>query len=473
MTTTDLIEGRAAAGIGPCEIDPELLARYDRPGPRYTSYPTAVEFHEGFTSDDYAPRLRQLDPDEAISLYLHLPFCDYRCHFCGCHVVATRKPDVAQRYMDYLRREMELVAGHIGHRATVSQYHWGGGTPTYYGPEQLRQLHDWGRQHFDIIPEAELGIEVDPRVTTHEHIVGLRELGFNRISMGVQDFDPYVQEAIGRRQMERQTQELYQYCRDAGFASINIDLVYGLPGQRYVTFARTLRTVTAMRPDRLAVYSYAHVPWVKGNQQRIDESLLPDRNTKFELFASAISHLREAGYKQIGMDHFALPDDELATALQQRCLHRNFMGYTVQKSSIMVGLGISAIGDVGSAFVQNHKKLSTYYDEIDAGELPLERGFALSEDDKLRRHVILELMCNLHLDFKLVESRFEIDFSETFATELAELAAGPAEEGLVDIDNESLRVTARGQLLLRNVCMIFDRYLREKVRKGPTFSRTV
>ena len=454
------------------QIDAALLERYDRPGPRYTSYPTAVEFHEGFGAADYEARLAALPADDDVSLYLHLPFCDHRCHFCGCHVVATRHVDVAETYLSYLEREIEAVARILGGRRRVVQYHWGGGTPTYYGPEQMQRLQAAVAGHFDIVPEAEVAIEVDPRVTTPEHIEALWEMGFNRISMGVQDFDDGVQEAIGRGQTEAETRALYALCRERGFESINLDLIYGLPGQSTDTFAASLASVVELRPDRLAVYSYAHVPWVRSNQKRIDESTLPGRDAKFGLLADAIRTFRGAGYDQIGMDHFALPDDELARALKDRRLHRNFMGYTVSRAPAMIGLGISAIGDVAGAYVQSQKKLTTYYADLDAGRLPVERGYGLSDDDRLRRHVITELMCNLYLDVASVEAAYDIDFGSYFAQELAELSE-PAEDGLVLVEPGSLEVTPLGQLFVRNISMPFDRYLREKQRSGPTFSRTV
>jgi oxygen-independent coproporphyrinogen-3 oxidase len=310
-------------------------------------------------------------------------------------------------------------------------------------------------------------------VTTREHIDALVEVGFNRLSMGVQDFTPQVQQAIGRNQDEASTRALYAYCRQQGFESINIDLIYGLPRQTPEGFARNLQAVIELRPDRVALYSYAHVPWIKAHQKYIEVKMLPPREQKFALLLQAIRAFGEAGYRQIGMDHFALPTDELSRALEQRRLHRNFMGYTVQRTPQMIGLGISSIGFLGGAYVQNHKKLSTYYQALDAGVLPVERGYALSPDDQVRRHVITELMCNLYLDIAEVEGLFGISFAEYFARELEELEAGPAADGLVRLGEEQLEVTPLGQLFIRNICMPFDRYLREKPRARPTFSRTV
>ncbi len=455
------------------QVDPALLQRYDRPGPRYTSYPTAVEFHEGFRAADYAARLGNLDPSRGLSLYLHLPFCEHRCSFCGCHVVITRKREVAGRYLDYLGRELELVSAHLDSPPQVVQYHWGGGTPTYYDPDQIRRLHSLVQSHFTIAPGAERAIEVDPRVTTPQHIDALVEAGFNRLSMGVQDFTPRVQQAIGRNQDEASTRALYAYCRQRGFESINIDLIYGLPLQTPEGFERNLQAVIELRPERVALYSYAHVPWIKGHQKYIQVELLPPREEKFALLLQAIHAFGQAGYQQIGMDHFALPADELSRALDRRRLHRNFMGYTVQRTPQMIGLGISSIGFLGRAYVQNHKKLRTYYQALDQGVLPVERGYALSPDDRVRRYVITELMCNLFLDIPEVEGLFGICFAEYFARELAELEAGPAVDGLVRLEEDQIEVTELGQLFIRNIAMPFDRHLREKPRARPTFSRTV
>ena len=455
------------------DVTSELLQRYDRPGPRYTSYPTAVEFSEDFDPREYSDRLEGLSAEEPVSLYVHLPFCRHRCTFCGCHVIATPRRDAAARYLEYLEREIEVLDRHLAGRARLEQYHWGGGTPTYYEPDEMVQLQEAVRARFDILPDAEVAVEVDPRVTTPDQVDTLRDLGFNRISMGVQDFTPQVQEAIGRNQGEEDTVRLYEHCRARGFASINVDLIYGLPAQTSSTFRHALDRVIAMRPDRVAVYSYAHVPWVRGHQKRIDADLLPGREAKFELFAAAIRAFREGGYRLIGMDHFALPGDELATALEERRLHRSFMGYTVQRTPVMLGLGISSIGDVAGVYAQNAKKLKPYYDALDSGSLPVERGYALTPDDLVRRHVIQELMCNLYLDVGDVERRFGVVFQEYFGEELAQLCEAPVTDGLVQLSPETIEVTDLGQLFIRNICMPFDRHLRDKPRRQPTFSRTV
>ncbi|MDF1595310.1 MAG: oxygen-independent coproporphyrinogen III oxidase [Acidimicrobiia bacterium] len=458
-------------------LTPDLLARYDRPGPRYTSYPTAVEFTESFGPDAYAGRLRDAARDAGgpLSLYVHLPFCDARCSFCGCHVVIARRDSVSNVYLQRLIEEAAIVADHLGERRSVVQYHWGGGTPTYYSAHDLSTLHKTLLLHFTIAPDAEVALEVDPRVTTPEHLLMLRELGFNRLSLGVQDLDPTVQEMIGRNQTWEETRTLYDEARRLGFDSINIDLIYGLPGQTLDTMGDTLEKTLEMRPDRLAVYSFAYVPWVKPNQKRIDKATLPDRDAKFALLAQVSETLVGGGYRAIGMDHFALPDDELSIAMGNGSLSRNFMGYTTKRGTEMVALGTSGISDVAGAYAQNHKRLNSYYQAIEAGELPVERGVTLSDDDRIRRHVITELMCNSHLSFPDVEELFSIDFHEYFAKELAVITGpgGSVEEGMATVADDHITATELGRVFIRNVAMAFDVYLKNVKRDKPVFSRTV
>jgi oxygen-independent coproporphyrinogen-3 oxidase len=453
----------------------DLLRRYDRPGPRYTSYPTAVEFHEGVDGATYESKLAEADavPDEPLSLYFHLPFCRERCTFCGCSVVITRKPEVVGRYLDHLRTEIKMVAALLPHRRTINQIHWGGGTPTHLDFAGMRTLWEAITRQFSLSPGAEVAIEVDPRVTTHEQVDTLRALGFNRLSMGVQDFTPEVQEAIGRHQGVEETVDLFRYGRTAGFDSINVDLIYGLPRQNPEAFRRNLEQLIDLRPDRVAVYSFAFVPWVKANQRRLDPASFPSPEMKFELFLQALEAFTAAGYAQIGMDHFALPTDELAVAQREGRLHRNFMGYTVMPAADQLGFGITAIGDLRGTFIQNRKKLVGYYEALEAGVLPVERGYLLDEDDKIRRHLILRLMCNFAIDTAEVESRFGIRFADYFAVELEELKT-PQESGFVRVAPGRIEVTERGRLFIRNIGMIFDRYLRAK-RAGDrqVFSRTI
>jgi oxygen-independent coproporphyrinogen-3 oxidase len=454
-----------------------LLRQYDRPGPRYTSYPTAVEFNDSFDDAAYRGRLEAASnaEGEPLSLYVHLPFCEARCSYCGCMVIITQKREVAARYLDYLERELEMIATSLGDRRRLVQHHWGGGTPTYLEPGQIRRLDAAVRRQFEFDADAEKAIEIDPRVTTHEQLDLLRALGFNRLSMGVQDLTPEVQNAIGRRQTEQQTRALFTYARRAGFDSINVDLVYGLPLQQVDTFSRTLDTVVDLQPNRIAVYSYAHVPWLRPHQKAIDASTLPNAELKFELFGAAIERFLCAGYDAIGMDHFALPDDELALASRSRRLHRNFMGYTTRPATDMVGAGVSAIGDIQGAFAQNHKKLPAYYGAIDCGEFPIERGYGLSDDDLVRRFVITELMCNFHVDAATLHARFAIDFADYFAPELAQLTSpgGPAGDGFVAVRDDGIDVTPEGRLFVRNICMAFDTYLPAHQSGRPVFSRTI
>ncbi|MEP7026992.1 MAG: oxygen-independent coproporphyrinogen III oxidase [Candidatus Eisenbacteria bacterium] len=456
----------------------ELLQRYDRPGPRYTSYPTAVSFHEGFTEADYRDRLARADRlgEEPLSLYAHLPFCQERCLYCGCNVIISPRRSVAQPYLDRLIAEIDLLARHLPHRRTLSQMHWGGGTPTYYAPEDLVRLFGAITERFRFAPGGEIGIEVDPRVTSFEHIDALATLGVNRLSMGVQDFAPEVQEAVHRIQSYESTKALVDRARERGMRSVNLDLIYGLPYQTRAGYARTLEQVLTIRPERVAVYSFAFVPWIKGHMRHLPPESLPDAGLKLDLLALAIEAFTGAGYRAIGMDHFALPEDELAQAADAGTLSRNFMGYTVQSARDMVAVGISAIGDVQGAFVQNLKKLTTYTSAIDQGRFPVERGYALTPDDELRRHVITEIMCNARLDTAAVERRFARSFAGTFAPELEELTAagGLVEDGLVTLSPGWIRLTPLGRRFVRNVAMVFDRHLRESAA-GPTpvFSRTV
>jgi len=460
------------------QVTPELLAHHDRPGPRYTSYPTAVEFSEDLGPREYDARLlaaSQLTVTP-LSLYVHLPFCESRCSFCGCHVVVTKNTSLADVYLDRLIKEAEMISRRLGERTTLHQYHWGGGTPTYYSPDDLAKLHAALLAMFDMAPGAEVAIEVDPRVTTIEHLEVLRGLGFNRLSMGIQDFDATVQDLIGRHQTVEQAVELHTAARSMGFESINFDLIYGLPGQTVESFATTLDKVTELMPDRLAVYSFAFLPAMQTQQARIDETRLPDRDTKFRLLTQAIEGLVGAGYQQIGMDHFALPEDDLTIARTRGTLSRNFMGYTTKRSPDVIAIGTSGISDVQGAYAQNHKRMANYYGSVDAGELPIERGIALGPDDMVRRHVITELMCNGHVNAADVESRFDISFPDYFADELTALEApgGVVEEGLVEVSDSGLRATELGELFIRNVAMEFDAYMAgHKDAAKPHFSRTV
>jgi oxygen-independent coproporphyrinogen-3 oxidase len=456
-----------------------LLERYDRPGPRYTSYPTAIEFHHGVRNDAYVERLARLNRagDRPLSAYVHLPFCEERCAFCGCNVVITPHRPVASRYLEAVAQEIDLLASHLPDRRVLGQMHWGGGTPTYYNPDQLGELFARIAAQFSFTPDAELGVEIDPRVTTFAHLDRLRSLGFNRLSMGVQDFDAKVQEAVNRIQSYEQTRALIAHARELGFASINVDLIYGLPHQTVSTFAATLDQVLVLRPDRVAAYSFAFVPWMSAHMKEIDRAALPPAETKLALLAATVDAFTGAGYRSIGMDHFALPSDELARAVDTHTLHRNFMGYTVKQTSDLVAIGVSAIGDVQGAFVQNTKKLPEYYDALAAARFPIDRGYELSEDDEIRRYVITELMCNFRLDIPVVEQRFAIRFDDYFAGELRALTAAvdsPVADGLLSVQPDRIDVHPVGRMFVRNICMVFDKYLASRTGgPKPVFSRTV
>ena len=459
------------------EVTPELLSRHDRPGPRYTSYPTAVEFTEAFGPDEYAERLAAAArrPGQPLSLYVHLPFCEARCSFCACHVVVTRRSEISDAYLGRVVAEADLISERLGDRRLLVQYHWGGGTPTHYSPDVLVELHRGLLGRFELAQDAEVAIEVDPRVTTTAHLETLVDLGFNRVSLGVQDLDPEVQRLIGRNQTEEQTVALYRDARRLGFESINFDLIYGLPGQNERTMKRTLDTVLVLRPDRLAVYSFAFVPWMRPHQRRLDQALLPEAEEKFALLAALVSRLTGAGYRHIGMDHFALPEDELARSAAAGTLNRNFMGYTTKRDTEMVALGTSGISDVNGAYAQNHRRLASYYQDVDEGRLPIERGYLLDRDDRLRRYVITELMCNGVVDLAAAASRFEVPDPEVFAAEIESLSSpgGLVEEGMVTIEGSTVRATELGMLFVRRLARVFDVHTARRSDDRPVFSKMI
>ena len=456
-------------------VTAEMLARYDRPGPRYTSYPTAVEFSESFTPERYLEKLAEAAdrPDEPLSVYVHLPFCRERCSFCGCNVIITQKPGVAGAYLEDLEREVGLVASKLGRRTRLAQYHWGGGTPTFLSLAEIERVWNAFAKHFTFVKDAEIAIEVDPRVTTHRQAELLVKLGFNRFSMGVQDFDSDVQEAVNRYQTYNQTKDLHDHLRGLGVESINHDFIYGLPKQRPETFRRTIEQALELRPERVAVYSYAYVPWIKGNQKAIVVEDLPPREVKLQLFGIAHELFTRAGYAQIGMDHFALANDSLTKAARAHTLFRNFMGYTTHPAKDYLGFGVSSIGDLGGAFAQNTKKLSRYKEALNQGLPPIEKGFVRSRDDEIRRDVIQSLMCNFWLDIRAIERQYGIDFPSYFADSLRELDEGPVVHGFLVRTPDALEVTEAGRLFVRNICMAFDAYLPQRQGEKPIFSRTV
>lgn len=444
------------------------------PGPRYTSYPTADRFVEAFGSDDYvqALRLRKVSARALpLSLYVHLPFCASLCYFCACNKIVTRHPERATEYLDYLAREIELQVAHLGRGATVSQLHLGGGTPTFLDDGALHRLMGLLRDSFALAPDGEYAIEIDPRTIDAARLASLFEMGFNRLSFGVQDFDPAVQQAVHRIQPAQQVFDLVSEARRIGFASINVDLIHGLPLQTVESFDRTLTDICTLRPDRIALYAYAHLPERFKPQRRIDASDLPGASTRTRLLSRAVARLTQAGYVYIGMDHFALPGDALAVAKRQGRLHRNFQGYSTQPDSDLLALGVSAIGRIGTTYSQNAKTLAEYYDLIEQGRPPVVRGLALSRDDVLRRAVIMALMCQGRVSFESIALGHMVDFRASFATELEALAPLVA-QGLVTVDSQEIEVTPDGWFHVRNVAMVFDRYLQAD-RQRASLSRLI
>jgi len=458
----------------PADVSLELLHRYNVQGPRYTSYPTAPMWKEDFRAADYERILLEsaaASPPAPLSLYFHLPFCEKLCYFCGCTVVITGGAHTPESpYLDALEREIDWVAERAGAGRPVVQLHWGGGTPTYFPPASLERLARRAFDRFAVAPDAELGVEVDPRVTTREHLETLARLGFNRLSMGVQDFDPRVQQTINRIQPAADTRRLVEEARGLGFPSVNIDLIYGLPLQTPESFSRTIDQVLEIGPDRLAVYSYANVPWMKKHQNVLVPHL-PDERTKFQIFRTALERFTDAGFEYVGMDHFARPDDELSRARRERTLHRNFQGYTTKAGTDLIGLGMSAIGSIGDAYVQNRRELPEYRRALETEGAATFRGCRLSADDRLRRTVIGNLLCHGVVVKREIEQVHHIAFDDYFAAALERLRPC-AEDGLVELSSAEVRATPLGRIFLRNLAMPFDAYLAQAPEK-PVFSRTL
>lgn len=462
------------------EFDAGLIRRLSQSGPRYTSYPTADRFGDSFGYRDYLQTVAQLHARGArhpLSLYIHIPFCDTVCYYCGCNKIVTKNREKAATYLGYLKREIEMQGKLFAASAHVEQLHFGGGTPTYLSDAQMDDLMQHIRRWFVLASDemGEYSIEVDPRSVTPERIHVLRRQGFNRISLGVQDFDDEVQKAVNRIQPEQKTLATIQAARDAGFRSISVDLIYGLPKQTLFTMNQTLSKVIAANPDRIAVYHYAHLPHLFKPQRRIHEDELPSSDAKLDMLSLCISRLGEAGYAYIGMDHFAKPTDELAIAQRQGRLHRNFQGYSTHAESDLIACGVSAISSVGMSYSQNAKTLDEYYERLDHGELPVVRGYPLSMDDVLRRFIIQMLMCNFELSIRSLEQAYPITFSDYFSSELEQLKE-MQQLGLLSMDDEWIEVSLKGRLLIRNICMVFDRHLQQarRLQSEPLrYSRTV
>ncbi|MGF6608504.1 oxygen-independent coproporphyrinogen-3 oxidase [Paraburkholderia sp. WSM4175] len=452
---------------------PDLLARYSANGPRYTSYPTAPQFRESFDTADY--HRAAADPSSAstdLSLYFHIPFCDTVCFYCGCNKVVTKNRAHARPYLERLKHEIGLQAACFDTQRPVSQLHWGGGTPTFLSHDEMAELMAATREHFKLLPDdlAEYSIEVDPREASPDTVALLRRLGFNRLSLGMQDFDPRVQQAINRIQPFEMTASVMQAARAYGFHSIGVDLIYGLPHQTVASFSHTLDTMLELAPDRLSVFAYARMPRLFKMQRQMDPATLPSSEERLALLQRVVERLTEAGCVYIGMDHFALPTDELARAQAHRTLHRNFQGYSTRAECDLIGFGASSIGKAGDVYAQNARGLPAYTDSIDAGRLAIARGIRLSADDRLRRDVITQLMCNLELRFDEFEAAYGIHFADMFAPELERLRSFE-DDGLISLGARKLEVRMAGRMLVCNLAMVFDRYLGEQTL--TRFSRTV
>ena len=456
-------------------VSPELLRQMDLQGPRYTSYPTADRFVEAFGEGDYIQALAQrrsgITRSLPLSLYVHVPFCESLCYYCACNKIITKHHERAQEYLRYLNRELELHVAHLGSGQTLSQLHLGGGTPTFLNDAELQELMSMLRRHFNLVPGGEYSIEVDPRTVDAARLATLARLGFNRLSLGVQDFDAAVQRAVHRIQPAKKVFELVRAAREQGFESVNVDLIYGLPLQTPESFDRTVAQINELRPDRVALYAYAHLPERFKPQRRILAGELPSPAAKLDMLARSIDAFAAAGYVYVGMDHFAVPDDALAVARRQGRLHRNFQGYSTQPDCDLIALGVSAIGRVGAAYGQNAKTLEEYYDLLDQGRLPVVRGLALSRDDLIRRSVIMALMCQGQLQFEALELAFLIDFKTYFATELQALSVLQA-QGMVRVNDAGIEVTEQGWFFVRAVAMAFDRYLQAD-RNRNRFSKII
>ncbi len=454
-------------------IDFSKFEKYSRPGPRYTSYPTAPEFHTNFTQDDLIKRFKSQSDDRPLSLYIHIPFCRSACYFCGCNVIFTSKEDKKTRYIDYLKKELDILAKHLNTNRTVTQMHFGGGTPTFLSPEQLKEVIDAIKTTFpNFAPDAEVSCEVDPRYFTKEHMDVLKGAGTNRLSFGVQDLDPKVQETIHRIQPYETTQNVVKIAREAGIKSINIDLIYGLPYQTKDSFRKTIEQIIKLDPDRLAVFNYAHVPWMMKTQRKFDETTFAPPSTKLEILKDTIDFFTTNGYNMVGMDHFAKPEDELFKAIKKGELHRNFQGYTTKGGADLIGIGVTSIGDGVDYYVQNFKDLKSYEDAIDNGNLPVFKGYSLNDDDILRQYVIMELMSNFSLDIKRCEEQFKVNFKEYFADAIEALQEFNEAE-LLTINEDKIEVNQTGSMLIRNIAMVFDAYLNNIPEDKRRFSKTI
>ena len=456
------------------EFDLSKFKKYDKPGPRYTSYPTAPQFKDTFTSENYLDEIIKTNYGEGLpdlSIYFHLPFCDTLCYFCGCNMIITRNRDRVKEYLKYLKKEIDMVRTYILPDRQVSQLHWGGGTPTHLTPDEINDLASYIKNNFNFKNDSENGCEIDPRELKRAHLEALRNNGFNRISMGVQDFNEKVQKAVNRIQPEDITRQTVQWVRELGFSSINLDLMYGLPFQTIESFEETVEKIIDISPDRIAVFNYAHVPWMKKHMALIHPEDIPAPEVKLEILKMTIEKLTSAGYVLIGMDHFAKPDDELAIAMREKKLYRNFQGYSTHSGSDLYAMGVTAISQLKNIYTQNIKTEKEYFDAIDKETLPVTRGYYLNEDDQIRRDVIMQIMCDFGLDIPAVEKQHNIDFKKYFAWGLNNMKEMEA-DNLIKITSNKIEVSEMGKLLIRNIAMNFDGYI-ERKEDTAKYSRTV
>lgn len=456
------------------EVNLKKFKKYDKPGPRYTSYPTAPQFNENFTHEDYIDEIVKTNYGENLpdlSLYFHLPYCDTLCYFCGCNMIITRNRDRIKEYISYVKKEIDLLRQYLLPDRKVVQHHWGGGTPTHLSPDEINDLASYINKNFQFKTDAEISCEIDPRELTKTHLEALRNNGFNRISMGVQDFNEKVQKAVNRIQLEDITRQTVTWVRELGFHSINLDLIYGLPFQTVETFADTVEKIIDISPDRIAVFNYAHIPWMKKHMALIHPEDIPTPEVKLEILKMTIEKLTSAGYEFIGMDHFAKPNDELAIAMREKKLYRNFQGYSTNAGADLYAMGITSISQLKNVYAQNFKTEKEYYSALDEERLPTAKGYRLTEDDHLRREVIMKLMCDFELNFTEIESKYKIDFKKYFAWGLNNLKE-MIDDDLIDMNDKGLKVKNMGRMLIRNIAMNFDGYIERKEDKAK-YSRTV
>lgn len=456
-------------------IDFNVLKRFNQQGPRYTSYPTAPVFSAEFTDEDYVREIKETNAagaSQPLSLYFHFPFCKKLCYFCGCNMRVTHDRALIAQYNEYIRREIAMLAPLVSPNRKVEQLHWGGGTPSYLEPDEIRDVGNFIKERFSFADDIEASVEIDPRGLRRDHMEACAEIGFNRTSFGVQDFEPRVQEAINRVQSEEITRQTVAWARELGFKSINLDLIYGLPHQTVESFVDTLDKIIDISPNRIAVFNYAHVPWLKKHQNIIPTEAVPSGDQRLAILQTTIEKLTAAGYEYIGMDHFAKPTDELAIAQREGTLYRNFQGYSTKAGCDVYAFGVSAISQFENIYAQNEKDIKKYYARIDAGRAATHVGYRMTEDDHVRKDTIMELMCNLEIDKRRVEQKFGIDFEQYFAADIPKLDNFVA-EGLVDNTPDKIKVIGSGILIIRNIAMCFDAYLEKMMAEKPVFSKTV